>query len=93
MSQPQFESACMLTKMIVSSLLCHNDTIFTEWLKFINNFKDEHAQTQFWSKLEITKCCGDLKHKDLDHQSLINSFLSQNNVSMLVWKSPTGSEE
>ena len=29
----------------------------------INYFKGEHAQTQFWSKFEITKCCGDLEHK------------------------------
>ena len=32
------------------SLLCHNDPSI--------NIKGEHAQTQFWSNFEITKCCG-----------------------------------
>ena len=24
-------------------------------------FKGDHAQTQFWSIFEVTKCCGDLE--------------------------------
>ena len=32
-------------------------------LKAINYFKGEHAQTQFWSNFEITKCCGYLGYK------------------------------
>ena len=32
-------------------------------LKFINYFRGEHAQTQFWSNFEITKCCGYLGYK------------------------------
>ena len=54
--QPQIESASMLTKIIISFSLCYNETIYTERLKSINYFKGEHAQTQFWSKFEITKC-------------------------------------
>ena len=61
--QLQIESASMLTKIIISSCLRHNDTIYTEWLKSINYFKGEHAQTQFWSNFEITKCYGGLEHK------------------------------
>ena len=55
--------AYLLTKIIISSLLCHNDKIYKEWLKSIDNFKGLHAQTQFWSKIEITMCCGDLEYK------------------------------
>ena len=33
----------MLTIIIISSLLCYNDTIFTERLKSINYFRGEHA--------------------------------------------------
>ena len=29
----------------------------------INYFKGEHAQTQFWSNFEITKCCGYREYK------------------------------
>ena len=52
--QLQIESASMLTKMTISSILCHNDTIYKELLKSIHYFKGGHAQTQFWSKFEIT---------------------------------------
>ena len=48
--QLQIESASMFTKIIISSLLCQNDTIYIEWLESINYFKgeqSEHAQTQF----------------------------------------------
>ena len=69
----------MLTKIIIISILCQNDTIYKEWLKFINFFKGEHAQIQFWSKFEITKCCGDLEHK-----VKANNFLPLNNVSLPV---------
>ena len=48
---------------IISSFLCHNDTIYKEWLKSINYFKEEYAQSLFWSNFEITKCCADLEHK------------------------------
>ena len=61
--KPQIESANMLTKIIISSILYHNNTTYKEWLKSINYFKGEHVQTQFWSKFEITKCCDDLEHK------------------------------
>ena len=54
----QIESASMLAKIIISSLLCHNDKIYKECLKSIDYFKGYHAQTQFWSKIEITMCCG-----------------------------------
>ena len=47
---------------IISSFLCHNDTVYKEWLKSFKYFKEEHAQSQFWSNFEITKCCGDLEH-------------------------------
>ena len=47
--QPQIESASIFTKIIISSLLFHNDTIYKERLKFINYFKGERAQIQFWS--------------------------------------------
>ena len=50
----------MVTKIII--IMCQNDTIYKEWLIFINYFKGDHAQTQFWSKFEITKCGGDLEH-------------------------------
>ena len=61
---PQIVLASMLTKIIISSLLCHNDKKYIEWLKSINyDFKGKHAQTQFWSNFEIRKCCGDLEHK------------------------------
>ena len=59
----KIESVSMLIKIIISSLLCHNDTIYKEWLKSIYYFKGEHAQTQFWSNFEITKCCDDLEDK------------------------------
>ena len=36
--QPQIELASMLTKIVISSLLCHNDTIYKERLKSINYF-------------------------------------------------------
>ena len=47
----QIESARMLTALIF---------ILSQWyrLKSINYFKREHAQTQFWSNFENTKCCG-----------------------------------
>ena len=43
--QLQIESATTLTKIIISSLLYHNDTIhvYKEWLKSINYFKGEHT--------------------------------------------------
>ena len=51
MSPPlQIEWASMLTKILISSLMCQNDTIYIEWLESINYFKgeqSEHAQTQF----------------------------------------------
>ena len=31
--------------------------------KFINYFKGEHEQTQFWSNFKYTKCCGYLEYK------------------------------
>ena len=45
--QLQIASASMLAKIIINSLLYHNDTIhvYKEWLKSINYFKGEHAQT------------------------------------------------
>ena len=39
--QPQIELAGMFTKIIVSFLLCHNDTIYKEWLISINYFKQK----------------------------------------------------
>ena len=54
--QPQIESPSMFTKIIISSLLCHNDKIYKEGLKSISYFNGVNAQTQFWSKFEITKC-------------------------------------
>ena len=54
--QRQIELASMLTQVLISSLLCHYDTIYRVWLKSINYFMGEHAETHFWSKLEITKC-------------------------------------
>ena len=44
--QLQIELASMLVKIIISSLLCHNDTIYKEWLKCFTNFKGEHLQGQ-----------------------------------------------
>ena len=35
--------------------------IVSQWS--ITNFKGEHAQTQFWSNFEITKCCGYREYK------------------------------
>ena len=75
--QPQTESANMLTQIIISSLLCHNDTIYKAWLKSINYFKGEHAQTQFWSNFEITKCCGDLEHQIKVISILLTLFCHQ----------------
>ena len=51
----QIESASMLTKIIISSSLCHNDTIYKEWLNtsIISRESMLLAQTQFWSKFEI----------------------------------------
>ena len=43
--QPQIESASILTKIIISSLLCYNDIIiYKECLKSINYLKGELAQ-------------------------------------------------
>ena len=50
--QPQIELASMLTKVLISSLLCHYDTIYRVWLKSINYFMGEHTETQFCSKCE-----------------------------------------
>ena len=49
-------------------------------LKSINYFKEEHAQTQFWSNFEITKCWSYLEYK-----VKANSFPSPNKVSKQVW--------
>ena len=46
--QPQIESASMLTALYCFTMIR---------LKSINYFKGEHAQTQFWSNFETTKCC------------------------------------
>ena len=42
--------------------------VFNRWCLLlpqwsINYFKGEHAQTQFWSNFEITKCCGYREYK------------------------------
>ena len=52
---PQMETASMLTKLLISSLLCHNDTIYKEWLKSKNYIKGEHTQ------IELIKACFFLK--------------------------------
>ena len=52
---PQIESASILTKIIISSLLCYNDIRMSE----IHQLFQGRACTKF----EITKCCGDLEHK------------------------------
>ena len=51
-SQPQIEMASMLTKIIISSILSHNDTLYKERLKSLNYLQGEHAQTQ----IELSKC-------------------------------------
>ena len=48
--QQQIELASIVTEIIISSSLCQNYTIYKEWLKSINYFKGDNAQTQFWSK-------------------------------------------
>ena len=53
-------------------------------MKSINYYKGEHAQTQFWSNFEITKCCGYLEYQG--HRKLINSLLFPSHVSMQVFK-------
>ena len=55
--------------------------IVSQWyrLESINYFKREHAQTQFWSSFEITKCWGYLEYK------VINSLCLQKKVPMQVW--------
>ena len=60
----QIESVSMLTKIIISSLLCHNDTKYNEWLKSINYFKEHNfgqnlklqsaVVTFLWSVQKIT---------------------------------------
>ena len=56
-------------------------------MKSINYYKGEHAQTQFWSNFEITKCCGYLEYQG--HRKLINSLLFPSHVSMQVcWRKP-----
>ena len=67
----QIESASMLTALYCVTMIQAS----------INYFKGEHAQTQFWSNFENTKCCGYIEYKI----RVINSFLSANNVSMQVW--------
>ena len=44
--KPQIESTSMLTEIITSSLLCHNDTIYNKWMVSINYLKAEHAHSQ-----------------------------------------------
>ena len=51
--QPQIELTSMLTKIITSSLLCHNDTKYKEWLKSINSLKGGHALTQSSEKADF----------------------------------------
>ena len=51
--QLQIESASMLTKIIISSLLYHNDTIFKEWLKSINYFKESLLKHNFGQNLKL----------------------------------------
>ena len=53
----------------------------------INYFKGEHAQTQFWSNVEITKCCGYREYnvkdnKDKDKEALFNvAYSVTDNIS------------
>ena len=55
--QPQIESELNHNQLFI---VLNNDTIYKECLKSINYFKREHAQTQFWSNFENTKCSGAL---------------------------------
>ena len=59
-------------------------------LKFINYFKGEHAQTQFWSNFEITKCCG---YRGYKVKVIKSNILTPNNVSMQIWRERSGSVE
>ena len=52
--QPQIKLASMLTALYCVTMIK---------AEIINYFKGEHAQTQFWSNFEITKCCGYLEYK------------------------------
>ena len=53
--------ASMLAQILISSLVCHNDTIYNGWLKSVIEFKRYHAKHTFGSKFEITKGCSDLE--------------------------------
>ena len=50
-------------------------------------FQEGHAQTQFWSNFENTKCCGNFEYKVYVIANLLTTcmFCLQNNVSMQVW--------
>ena len=61
-----FPQASMLTKIIISSLLCCDNTIYKEWLKSINYLKGEHAQKILVKIAVVTlnkRLCGDLEQQ------------------------------
>ena len=47
------ESSSMLTKIIISSLLCHNDTIYKGWLKSINYSRESMHKHNFGQNLKL----------------------------------------
>ena len=79
---PQIESASMLTKLIISSKLCHNDTIYEEWVQSINYCKGDKPNFGQNLKSQSAVVTLNIRSRSSDQ---IKYFLYLNNVSMQVW--------
>ena len=51
--QTQIELASILTKIIISSLLFHNNTMYKEWLKSINNSRQSMYKFYFGQDVKL----------------------------------------
>ena len=62
-SQPSSKDGDLekVTRMFSTLFLYFDNTMYKVWLQSIIQFKRQQVETQFWSKLKISKYWGDLE--------------------------------